>query len=184
MMNHCFIRRRARRDLKATAQIQRVHHDSAIAFSSLVCLLIALFATGCHKSDAPAEQQQQPPPTDTSSAPAAEPSSAAPLPPPPAPSLNLTTRAENAVQANVAGEVNESLTRQLRIFIEQQGRMPQTFAELAVDIAGARIATERGAAIDTFYVRELDGGKIISEERHKLIGNKLREAISRLDVAE
>ena len=30
----------------------------------------------------------------------------------------------------------------------------QTFAQLAVDIAGARIVTERGAAIDTFYVRE------------------------------
>ncbi len=53
-----------------------------------------------------------------------------------------------------------------------------------MDIAGARIVTERGAAIDSFYVRELDGGKIISIERQKLIENKLREAISQLDVAE
>ncbi|MGH7977655.1 MAG: [protein-PII] uridylyltransferase [Limisphaerales bacterium] len=60
----------------------------------------------------------------------------------------------------------------------------QTFAELAVDIAGARIVTERGAAIDIFYVRELDGGKIISGERQKSIENQLREAIRRLDVAE
>ena len=59
----------------------------------------------------------------------------------------------------------------------------QTFAELAVDIAGARIVTERGAAIDSFYVRELDGGKIISPERQKLIEDKLREAIKRFDTA-
>jgi [protein-PII] uridylyltransferase len=58
----------------------------------------------------------------------------------------------------------------------------KTFAELAVDIAGARIVTERGAAIDSFYVREMDGGKILSAERQQLIGHKLREAIKRLDV--
>jgi [protein-PII] uridylyltransferase len=59
----------------------------------------------------------------------------------------------------------------------------QTFAELAVDIAGARIVTERGAAIDSFYVRELDGGKIISPERQKFIEARLREAIKRFDAA-
>jgi [protein-PII] uridylyltransferase len=59
----------------------------------------------------------------------------------------------------------------------------QTFAELAVDIAGARIVTERGAAIDSFYVRELDGGKIVSVERQKSIEDRLREAIKRFDVA-
>ena len=55
----------------------------------------------------------------------------------------------------------------------------ETFAELALDIAGARIVTERGAAIDSFYVRELDGGKIMSPERQKYIEKKLLEAISR-----
>lgn len=60
----------------------------------------------------------------------------------------------------------------------------QTFTELAVDIAGARIVTERGAAIDSFYVRELGGGKIISAERQKLIETRLREAIKRLDAAQ
>jgi len=59
----------------------------------------------------------------------------------------------------------------------------QTFAELSVDIAGARIVTERGAAIDSFYVRELDGGKIISPERQNFITEKLRAAIERLDIA-
>jgi [protein-PII] uridylyltransferase len=59
----------------------------------------------------------------------------------------------------------------------------RTFAELAVDIVGARIVTERGAAIDSFYVRELDGGKIVFAERQKKIADKLREAISRFAVA-
>ena len=59
----------------------------------------------------------------------------------------------------------------------------RTFAELAVDIAGARIVTERGAALDSFYVRELGGGEIISAERQEKIATKLREAISRFDVA-
>jgi len=59
----------------------------------------------------------------------------------------------------------------------------QTFFELAVDIAGARIVTERGAAIDSFYVRELDGGKIFWPGRLQLIEDKLREAIRRFDAA-
>ena len=58
----------------------------------------------------------------------------------------------------------------------------QALAELALDISAARIVTERGAAIDSFYVREPDGGKVISPERQVLIENRLREAISRLDA--
>ena len=58
----------------------------------------------------------------------------------------------------------------------------QTFAKLGVDIAAARILTERGAAIDSFYVREPDGGKIESPSRRVLIEKSLREAISRLDA--
>jgi [protein-PII] uridylyltransferase len=58
----------------------------------------------------------------------------------------------------------------------------QTFTELALDISAARIVTERGAAIDTFYVHELDGGKVASPERQILIEHRLREAISRLDA--
>jgi [protein-PII] uridylyltransferase len=58
----------------------------------------------------------------------------------------------------------------------------QALAGLALDISTARIVTERGAAIDSFYVRELDGGKIVSPERRVLIENCLREAISRLDA--
>src|SRR5271170_6459660 len=58
----------------------------------------------------------------------------------------------------------------------------QTFAALDVDVTGARIVTERGAAIDSFYVRELDGGKIEAPSRRVLIESKLREAIKQLDA--
>ena len=59
----------------------------------------------------------------------------------------------------------------------------QTFAALSVDIAGARIVTERGAAIDSFYVREMDGGKITSLDRQKQIEEKLHNAIRRFIAA-
>jgi [protein-PII] uridylyltransferase len=84
---------------------------------------------------------------------------------------------------------NEASEERTLIEIETEDQLgllyaiSQTFAELVVDIAGARIVTERGAAIDNFYVRELDGGKIISPERQKLIEGKLRDAIKRFGVA-
>ena len=59
----------------------------------------------------------------------------------------------------------------------------QTLAKLAVDIVSARIVTERGAAIDSFYVCELNGGKIVSLERQVAIERRLREAIHRLRTA-
>ena len=60
----------------------------------------------------------------------------------------------------------------------------QTLSELALDIVRARIATERGAAIDSFYVRELGGSKIISPERQLQIEDQLRGAINRLTAAQ
>ena len=59
----------------------------------------------------------------------------------------------------------------------------QTLAELAVDISAAKICTERGAAMDSFYVRELTGGKILAPERHRAIEHHLRHAIHKLDAA-
>jgi [protein-PII] uridylyltransferase len=84
---------------------------------------------------------------------------------------------------------NEASDTRTVIEIETEDRLgllyaiSQTFTELAVDIDGARILTERGAAIDSFYVRERNGGKILSGERQQLIRNKLLEAISRFDPA-
>jgi [protein-PII] uridylyltransferase len=59
----------------------------------------------------------------------------------------------------------------------------QTLTELDLDISGAKICTEKGAAIDTFYVREIWGGKILAEERLRAIDRKLRHAIEALDAA-
>ncbi len=84
---------------------------------------------------------------------------------------------------------NEASDARTIIEIETEDRLgllyaiSQAFAELALDISGARIVTERGAAIDSFYVRELDGSKVVSPERQTLIENRLREAISRLEAA-
>ena len=58
----------------------------------------------------------------------------------------------------------------------------QTLTELALDISAAKICTERGAAIDSFYVRELDGAKVLEPERQHAIEHRLRHAIHSLDA--
>ena len=83
---------------------------------------------------------------------------------------------------------NEASETRTLIEIQTEDRLgllyaiSQTFSELALDIVRARIVTERGAAIDSFYVRELDGGKVVSAARQKLIEHELRQAIHRLDA--
>jgi len=57
----------------------------------------------------------------------------------------------------------------------------ERLSELSLDISGAKISTERGAAIDSFYVRELDGTKIVATERQHAIEHRLRSAIAELD---
>jgi [protein-PII] uridylyltransferase len=59
----------------------------------------------------------------------------------------------------------------------------QTLSELGVDISTAKICTERGAALDSFYVSEPDGSKITAPERCRLIERSLRHAIHLLDGA-
>jgi [protein-PII] uridylyltransferase len=60
----------------------------------------------------------------------------------------------------------------------------QTFAELELDISAAKICTEKGAALDTFYMGERDGGKILGRDRHRSIERKLRHAIHQLDTVK
>jgi len=59
----------------------------------------------------------------------------------------------------------------------------QSFTEVALDISAAKICTEKGAAIDSFYVREHDGQKIVAAERQGVIEQKLRQAIRALEKA-
>jgi [protein-PII] uridylyltransferase len=56
----------------------------------------------------------------------------------------------------------------------------EALAELRVDISLAKISTEKGAAIDSFYVSELDGEKVLSPDRQSEIEDRLREALATL----
>ncbi len=57
----------------------------------------------------------------------------------------------------------------------------RVLSNLQLDISVARINTERGAAIDTFYVTEMDGKKVTSPEREQEIAEALTQAIASLD---
>src|SRR5262249_59020816 len=67
---------------------------------------------------------------------------------------------------------NEASETRTLIEIETEDRIgllyeiSQTFSELDIDIAAAKISTEKGAAIDTFYVPEAVGGQVVSLESH------------------
>jgi [protein-PII] uridylyltransferase len=82
---------------------------------------------------------------------------------------------------------NEASETRTFIEVETEDRLGllyaivQVFAGLNLDISAARISTEKGAAIDTFYVRELDGSKIVAPDRHRAIERRLRQAIHDLE---
>lgn len=85
---------------------------------------------------------------------------------------------------------NESAQDRTRLEIETEDRsgllyaISATLSELNVDIAGAKITTENGAAIDNFFVRERDGQKIIEPQRQAAIEKKVRGAITSLATRE
>ena len=56
----------------------------------------------------------------------------------------------------------------------------QTFIDLGLDLALAKIVTEKGAAIDSFYVRYTHAWKIESKEQQAEVEARLREAIGSL----
>ena len=58
----------------------------------------------------------------------------------------------------------------------------QTLAEQRLDISAARIVTERGAAVDSFYVREIAGGQISQPDRQAEVELALRASIGQLEV--
>jgi [protein-PII] uridylyltransferase len=90
-----------------------------------------------------------------------------------------------ALQVRFDNETSEARTV---IEIESEDRLgllyaiSQTLSELDVDISAAKILTEKGAAIDTFYVREVDGQKIEKPERQRAIERRLRQAIHSLEA--
>jgi [protein-PII] uridylyltransferase len=82
---------------------------------------------------------------------------------------------------------NDSSDTRTLIEIETEDRLgllyaiSHAFNQLALDISGAKICTERGAAIDSFYICEIDGRKVLAPERHRAIDCKLRQAINSLE---
>lgn len=50
------------------------------------------------------------------------------------------------------------------------------FTEAGVNIVLSRVSTEKGGVIDSFYVTDHDGGKIVSDERIETLQNALRRA--------
>jgi [protein-PII] uridylyltransferase len=84
---------------------------------------------------------------------------------------------------------NESSDTRTLVEIETEDRIgllyriSQALAALSLDISAARISTERGGAIDSFYVSELDGKRIESASRQKEIEQTLQQVITALDDA-
>ena len=98
--------------------------------SILLLLTIGVGAlTGCKREEASSPAGSPPAPTSTVK-PAQSGSTAAPAAAQPVPKY-ITAHAQNEPAQNVVGEVHPFLTQQLQIFVQQKGRMPQSFAELA-----------------------------------------------------
>jgi [protein-PII] uridylyltransferase len=81
---------------------------------------------------------------------------------------------------------NEASESRTAIQIETEDRVgllhaiSQSLSGLDLNISAAKIVTEKGAAIDTFYVNEQDGSKILDAGRQAFIERKLRSAIQSL----
>lgn len=80
---------------------------------------------------------------------------------------------------------NDSSETRTVLDIETEDRLgllyliSRVLSEFHLDISLAKISTEKGAAIDSFYIGEWDGVKIQSADRQRHIEHKLREALSR-----
>jgi [protein-PII] uridylyltransferase len=85
---------------------------------------------------------------------------------------------------------NESSATRTIVEVETEDRIgllyaiAQVFAELQLDISVAKILTEKGAAVDTFYVTDILGHKIDDAASLKLIERRLHESIRALDPPE
>jgi [protein-PII] uridylyltransferase len=74
---------------------------------------------------------------------------------------------------------NDSSERWTILDIETEDRLgllylvSKLFSESHIDISLAKISTEKGAAVDTFYIAEEDGQKITAPERQLALEEKL-----------
>ena len=90
-------------------------------------------------------------------------------------SLGTVIRFDNATSGN-----------RTVIDVETEDRVGLLFAlsselsELGLDLALAKIVTEKGAAIDSFYVTEEGGEKVVAPARQKQIVQRLLKAIDQI----
>ena len=81
---------------------------------------------------------------------------------------------------------NETSADRTAMEVETEDRLgllyviSQSLAELDLNIYAAKIVTEKGAAIDTFYLSEKGGAKITDTGRQSFIERKIRGAINNL----
>jgi [protein-PII] uridylyltransferase len=59
----------------------------------------------------------------------------------------------------------------------------RTLASLHIDISLARVLTEKGAAVDSFYLTEAEGGKITDPDRLNTVAETLHRELGRLTGA-
>jgi len=84
---------------------------------------------------------------------------------------------------------NDSSETRTVVEIETEDRVgllhaiSQALVELDLNISAAKICTERGAAIDTFYLHDLKGNKITAPQAQADIEKRLRHAILSLEGA-
>ena len=82
---------------------------------------------------------------------------------------------------------NETSGRCTVIDVETEDRVgllhtvSQTLSELGLDISVAKISTEKGAVMDSFYVTELNGEKVLPPHRQNEIEARLRTALLNFD---
>lgn len=83
---------------------------------------------------------------------------------------------------------NEGSADRTLIEVETEDRVGLLFAisralvALRLDLILAKIVTEKGAAIDSFYVTEIGGGKVLDRDRQDAIVKSLEEAVSSFEA--
>jgi [protein-PII] uridylyltransferase len=91
-------------------------------------------------------------------------------------SLSTTIRFDNATSAKCTVIDLETEDRVGLLFA-----LSSALSELGLNLVLAKIVTEKGAAIDSFYVTDANGGKITGAVREKQIEKRLVEAVAWLN---